>query len=209
MLGRKGLSVVPESPDGYALTIPEGLDPDIKVTPESKAAYTAIAHKLNLTNEQADGINAHMLGLINTAVVNQRQAEQAAAESAKTELRKEWGENYAKNENLVVKTLIKMGGEQVIDEMGGVDGLGNKPRVLNALAKAFSLFSEDTISGIISQGPAGSVADGDTQSALAKINEMNNNTEGAAYKALHDIEHPDHDQVLAERDRLYRIAYGS
>ena len=195
----------PEKPEGYKLDPVEGIHESIKVTPETTQRFNGEMHKMGLTNEQANSINAMQMNYLNDAVKAQEQAEKTASEAAETSLRAEWKDKYDANKNAVVALMTKAGGQEAIDAMGGVEGLGNNPVVLKALGVISGMLSEDQINKI--QGPKGPQGGNETQEeAKAKLSEfMKPGSDD--HKALIDENDLRHGEVVSNRDRLYKIAY--
>ena len=122
----------PPTPDGYKLDPVEGMHESIKVTDETSAHFNGAMHKIGLTNEQANAVNAMQMNFVNDAIKTQDAAELKASQDAETALRAEWKEHYDVNKASVVRLITKAGGQEALDAMGGVDGIGNNPVVLKA-----------------------------------------------------------------------------
>ena len=195
----------PEKPEGYKLSDFKDLHPALKITPESLAGYQAEVHKMGLTNKQADQVNQFQLRVLNQALMEQEKAEQKKETDGETALRKDWGADYDKNIQTITKFLVKAGGQEALDSIGGGVGIKKNPVVARALAQIFSQLNEDSIKfagGSNSGSPAGSET---KEEALAKIKKMNEDPE--IQKALTDDKHKDHRKLNQERLRLYPIAY--
>lgn len=197
----------PDKPEGYKFAQLEGLHETIKVTPEAQSAFSKAAHEAGLTNKQLNHINGWYLNNVSNIIKQQEQAEIVATKQAETALRQEWGEKFDTNRAAVSNLMLKVGGQELVDSLGGVDGLGNKPLFLKALGKIAGMLSEDQINSI--QGPVTQQGGNETkEQALAKIKDMNENTANDLNKALFDEKNPKHDEAVMERQRLYKIAYG-
>lgn len=201
----------PSTQDGYKLETPQGLHESIKVTPESTAAFNAMAHKHGLTNEQANGLNQHLMQIVNQATVDMEKRDNDAVQVAETALRQKWGADYDRNKSLVSDGIMKVGGQEAIDAMGGENGLGNNPVVLDTLAKILSQLGEDAISNIAFKGTSEGNAEGNetAEQAQVKVKAMNEDKSNEWNKSLWDEKDPKHKEAVAERNRLYKIAYPS
>lgn len=201
----------PESPDGYKLETPQGLHESIQVTPESSAVFNAMAHKHGLTNEQANGLNNHLMQVVNQAIVDNEKRETEAMQTAETALRQKWGADYEKNKSSLADGIMKVGGQEAIDAMGGEKGFGNNPIVLDTLAKIFGQLGEDAINNIAFQGGGNGNPGGNetAEQAQAQVKSMNNDKENKWNKALWDEKDTKHGEAVSERSRLYKIAYPS
>lgn len=198
----------PEKPEGYKLTQVQNLHQSIKVTPETQGAFHTQAHKLGLTNKQADGLNQWYLNALNQMTVNQEKVDLDAVQKAETALRSEWGEKFDNNRANVVKLLTKVGGEELINSMGGANGLGNNPVVLKALGKIASMVSEDQMNLFDKGGNSVDGVSGNEtkEQAMKKIVDINN-ADQKTHPYWNDRD-PKHDEAVKERQRLYNIVYG-
>lgn len=133
----------PESPDKYTLTKVEGL-PD---NSDMEKSYLDAAHKLGLTQKQADGLNQWVSGLAkakqeeDTAAFNQR------TEQAEAALKKEWGKEYEGNLSLANQVIAGFAGK----ELGAFikeKGLDNSPEMVRFLVKVGKAMGEDRLKGM-------------------------------------------------------------
>lgn len=195
----------PEKPEGYKFSKIEGLHKDVSITPEFDGGLATVFHKAGLNNAQSEGLRKEFVGLLNQAQVDQEKRENQAIQTAETALRKEWGANYDANKNLVAKGIMKAGGQEALDAMGGEKGLGNNPVVLKALAKVFSSMSEDQLKAFDGgAGGSGGQAGNETpEVALQKINSMMADTK----HPINNANDPKHSEAVEERMRLYKRAY--
>jgi len=196
----------PEAPEGYKIDTIEGLHESISITPESSAEFQAAAHKMGFTNQQANDLNSWYLNAVSEQAKQSAVAETDAMQKAETTLRAEWGEKFDANKQMVASMVLNAGGQEAIDAMGGVDGIGNNPVVLKTLGKIAGLLSEDQIGNL---KPVGQQVGGNEsqQDASTKINAMNTDKDSPWHKALWDESDLKHDQAVSERNRLYKIAY--
>lgn len=198
----------PEKPEGYKIEVPQGLHKSIEINEESVKGYQLLAHKHGLTQKQADGLNKDWLAVQNRIAQENERLETEAAQKAETALRAEWGGKFEANRDRIAAAILKAGGEEALNAMGGVQGLGNNIPVMRAFGNIVALLSEDSINTLkFDNGGSGNTGAGNgnetPEQALAKISAMNSDPNAA----FMNEKHPDHKAALKERDRLYRIAY--
>lgn len=197
----------PEKPEGYKIEIPQGLHKSIQITQESIDAYKMLVHKHGIPQKMADGLNRDWLAVQNKIAIENERLELEAVQNATEALQKEWGSKFDAKKSAIAKAMLKAGGEEALNDMGGVDGLANKPSILRALGNLVALISEDSLNTIkIDNGNSGGGSGSGSESpeqALQKIAAMNADSK----HPFLDEKHPDHKAALRERDRLYKIAY--
>lgn len=192
----------PEKMDGYKIDPVEGLHESVKITPETEGAFKSVAHKIGLTNAQANQLNQWFLKAVNQNAISEEKAQQDAMKNAETALRQEWGNKFDSNKAAVAKLMMKAGGQDLIDAMGGSDGLGNNPIVLKALGKIAGMLSEDQIEKMTtsSGSPHGSESVEDAKNKIKAVHDDKSH----AYWNDRD---PKHDESVKEMKRLYQIAF--
>ncbi len=185
----------PEKADGYKLTPVENLHKSVQITPESSKAYFDVAHRLGLTQAQADGLNKWYLESVSGGLAKQDQATEAMANEAATKLRQEWGPDFGVNLARANKLIQKFGGK---DGTAAFGDLGNNPAVLKVLASIGKKMSEDTIR-------LGGVPDLEQTPETAKqqIVEINKKIQATSQDA------PEYQGLLKQKKELYDIAYPS
>lgn len=195
----------PTTPGEYKYSKLDGLHSTIEITPELTAGFSAFSHKLGLTNQQADEVNKFQMQTVSRWIAEDEQRQIAAAQQAETGLRQEWGSKYDANKALIVKGVLKAGGQEAMDAMGGEKGIGNNTVVLKMLGKLFSSMSEDQINAFDSgsYSSPGVTGEETKEQALAKINEMMSDPK----HPINDLKNPKRDEAIQERLRLYKIAY--
>ena len=193
----------PKSPEEYKLNPIEGLHESIKPTPETTAAFQAEAHKMGFTNDQANQLNTWYLKQVSGMAQAQDKADTEAMQTAETALRSDWGEKFEANKNMVAKMMLGAGGEEAIQALGDK---ANDPTVLKALGKIAGLLNEDQIGNL---KPLNTPAPGSEskEQAQAKIKEYSDQLSDPK-SAISDENNPGHKAAVAERTRLYGIAYG-
>lgn len=81
---------VPDSIDGYEISVPEGIEPDEAFL----TGYKNIAHQLGLTPAQAKGVADYYHGAMGTASEASSAEVRAQQENDLQELKQEWGSAY-------------------------------------------------------------------------------------------------------------------
>lgn len=194
----------PEKPEGYKFEPIKDLDPSLQWTGESDAGLAKVLFDRGLTQRQAADIRGIFLNGLNQSARDQQAKDIAAAKTAETALRQEWGGEYDSNLNRVIRGLKSAGGEDVINAMGGERGLGNNPIVLKTLGKIMKGVSEDTMKAFESGNSSGARGGNETkQEAMNKIQAMMNDPN----HPINDEKSPKRAEALKERMRLYDIAY--
>jgi hypothetical protein len=183
----------PVKPEEYKFTPVENLHPDIKITPESENAYKGIAHKIGLSQAQADNLNKWFLETVSAGLTVQANLEETAMKEAETKLRQEWGANFDTNLALAKRLVDKFGGKEGTDAFGD---LGNNPAVLKILASIGKKLSEDSIEHTGFSDLATS-----TQDAKKRIDIIEKEI---MKMSQNDPEYP---KLVKERMELYKIAY--
>lgn len=128
---------IPEAPEGYELTLPDGLVIGEADKPNVDA-YTKLAHDLNLTPEQVKGNLAWYFQEQERQIEVQSQADFEARVNGEEALREVWGSETKLNKNLI-KGLIESAPAGVPEQLLGArlaDGtpLGSHPDTLRWLA---------------------------------------------------------------------------
>jgi hypothetical protein len=100
----------PESPDKYALPVPEGDDGSFAT------AAAPVLHQLGLTTKQAQGLAEWWNKASAARVEAEGEAFGKASEAEYNALKGEWGAAAAQNEELAKRALLKFGKEAGIDE---------------------------------------------------------------------------------------------
>jgi hypothetical protein len=136
----------PAKPEEYKFTPLEGLHPSVKVTPEFQKWYSAEAHKLDLPNEQADGMQRVLFGYLSNLMVANDKAREEKFKVNDAAVRAEFGGEYDNKFNNVLRMLKAAGGEEGVAELGA--NLKTAPLALKTLAKISDLLSEDSFKAL-------------------------------------------------------------
>jgi len=137
----------PESPEKYQLdkpTLPEGMAYDT----EGEKVFRAEAHKLGVSQSQMAGLYAMYNARQQQAYEASLAARDASVKSAEAALKKEWGEEFKTNMELVNRLLKKHGGEELSAEFQQ-SALGVNPALFKAFASIGKLLVADdkTVNG--------------------------------------------------------------
>lgn len=184
----------PESADGYAFSPIEGLHPEVQIAPEADKAFKAELHKLGFTSKQADGLNSMYLTKVSNALVQRDEQRTESRNKAISELKGEWGHNYEENKTLAMRLVKVFGNEETSKAFGE---LGDNPKVLKFLSNVGRKLSEDSFKNI---GGVDLLAD--AGQAKKRISDI-----GSKLMSMKNSE-PGYHELVAERTRLYKVAYG-
>lgn len=168
ILGKIGM-LPPDSPDGYTVTLPEGVPMD----EERLKFYRPYLHQLGLTQDQVQGIVA---ADANFQMANIRRLQDDVMLKKDT-LQKEWGILYGRNEALAVAGLEHYFGEDGM-KMLHETGLINHPSLIRAGYKIGWTLPEDKL--VMGQFAGGENVD----SINAKIEAINFDKNNPDYQAI-------------------------
>ena len=139
---RREIMNIPNEVDGYEITtgeIPEGTEID-----EARiSSFTEVAHKLGLTNEQAQAIVDWEIESGTTNLQEIEQAEELSIREAEDALRKEWsGNDYEYNMGKVANVMDYLG----LGEFKDDPAIGNNVDFIKAVFENIvPIISEDQI----------------------------------------------------------------
>lgn len=152
--------IAPETPDGYDLAPPEGLEFD----PELTTAFKAKLHELGLSQDQAKELSAwYFENMMPSPEQAQALTEQAIAErnaraleETQKTLRQEWQADYDANIAQVQKVTKLVENLTESDEFAYAlweSGVGSDPRIVRGFLAISAAISEDVLEGV-TLGPA-------------------------------------------------------
>jgi len=179
----------PESPDKYEFVRPE-LPEGLTYAEDFEKDFREKAHKIGLTGKQARELYDWYVPLtVQWASVGREQLNKA-----KEELNALWGDKVEVNTRLASDTFKRFADEDDYRTMfEGPAPLGNDPRLVKLFYKVGMAMQEDKF--VTGRAPGG-VADIDQQIAEIERN-----------PALYNPTAPEHDDLVAKRDELYRKKY--
>ena len=195
----------PESPEKYALEIPEGVPVDENFVKGAKAA----AHALGMNQKQFEAFGSFYVGEIKAAL--EKSAE--VARGWDTEIETEWGHAAERNTAIAERAAMQFGerGEHKIEGLAdfldlpvlGGGKVGNHP----AMMRLFKFLGEAMGEGAYVKGETranpGEIAD-----AQAELKAIRNDPAHKYFTALHDQNHPQHKAAVEYLTELSQAAYG-
>jgi hypothetical protein len=139
-----GIKRPPADATGYKFSNVDGLDASVKPDAGFQKVIAEEALKAGLPAEHADFAHKISMQYLNNLVLKQRQAGEERFKANDAILHQEWGADYEKNFNGVVRMLVKSG----VDEKDAGSAMKNAPNFLKGLGKIMSLLSEDSIENL-------------------------------------------------------------
>jgi hypothetical protein len=179
---------VPESPEKYTLSMPEGLTPDEKGLGEWKSTF----HRLGLTQDQVAGLADMYFG---SPTGNPALAHDALRTFGETELKKEWGGAFGHNLAIAGRAIKRVGGPEVFQLLEQT-GLNNHPAMVKFWHRLGKDYQEDGAIPTAQHG--GPMGPDDARRKIAEIRA--------------DRTHPYHRgdrDALAEMQALYEVVSGT
>jgi hypothetical protein len=140
----------PETPDAYEVAVDGNI-----ITEEAANSYKDVAHKLNLTPQQASGILEYYKGLATSTQEQAVQNIEYQREQVENDLKKEWGQAYEQKITSAGQVIKEYGNPEMLEwQLSDGTKLGNHPEFIKAFANIAdfrqSVTSEDTISNTTS-----------------------------------------------------------
>ena len=140
----------PETPEAYEVAVDGNI-----ITEEAANSYKDVAHKLNLTPQQASGILEYYKGLATSTQENAVQEIEYQREQVENNLKKEWGQAYEQKISSAGQVIKEYGNPEMLEwQLADGTKLGNHPEFIKAFANIAdfrqSVTSEDTISNTTS-----------------------------------------------------------
>lgn len=140
----------PESADAYEFAVDGNI-----ITEEVATSYKDVAHKLNLTPQQASGILDYYKGLADSSQQQAGQQMEFQREEVENNLKKEWGQAYNEKIAGAGQAINQFGSPEMLEwQLADGTKLGNHPEFIKAFANISdfrqSVTSEDTITNATS-----------------------------------------------------------
>ena len=140
----------PESADAYEFAVDGNV-----ITEEVATSYKDVAHKLNLTPQQASGILDYYKGLADSSQEQAGQQMELQREEVENNLKKEWGQAYDQKIAGAGQVINQFGSPEMLEwQLADGTKLGNHPEFIKAFANIAdfrqSVTSEDTITNATS-----------------------------------------------------------
>lgn len=199
-----GIKKAPETADGYKFTPMANLNANLK--PETVLSeFKGVFHKAGLPNESADIVQQEVLTILSNRMTQAETAKKDLAMKNETALKQEWGADYDKKFDMVLKTLVRAGGNEAVAATDQVSkALGGSPVLLKALGKVFGLLSEDSIGSL---GEPGEKQITEKTEAQANIQSSMLEISQDPKHPFNDPKHPKRDEFMTEWKRLHELAY--
>ena len=200
----------PEKPEGYKFAdaiaaLPANATPEQKAQREADlgllTAYGAEAHKLGLTQGQAEGAIKFLEGRLQADQKAMEEAHAASVAQAQADLKKEWGQAYDQRTREVGNLLAKYAPDVVKAELAGEKMLDH-PQLMIFLGNLLDQMAEPGGAG----GESGTGAREGNALTPSQAKAQASTIE--AQPGFRDGAHPQHKALVAERSRLLRIADG-
>lgn len=137
----------PETPDGYSVTVPDGVPDRLAPGPESapaRAAFLAAMHEAGATPDVVQAAFDWYYRAAAEADETSRRAHARAEDEAEAALRRDWGKDYDRNTALAARTLKSFGDDELTTAVERA-GLARHPAWLRALARIGRATSEDQL----------------------------------------------------------------
>lgn len=165
-----------------------------------------VLHQAGLTQRQIAAIVPKWNDIVGGVAKTQADADAAATATAGAALKTEWGAAHQEKLTLAQDAIKHYAGELKLGDqiLGELDAskLGNLP----GLAKLFShLGAQLKEDGLIGKGGGGAAGALSPTEAKQQISAMDGDKE--KFAILTDKKHPKHAELVAERTRLYELAY--
>lgn len=142
--------VIPDSPDGYEIKIPEGMEPD----ESAQGLLKAKAHEAGMNQSQVDAVMDVYKGMVEEAQNDYTKQLEEGKEETITELKTDWGPKFDENLALAKKAASVVFDDEFckfIDD----SGLGNHPKFVHGLLKIGQSISEDVLKTGSDKSPDG------------------------------------------------------
>lgn len=195
------VSGIPETTDGYEFSVPE----DHEITDADKAFQASLAetfHGLNVTSEQAKGLNGWWNEMTAKALQAQIDGDKAYADETMAALKKEWpGKEFETNKSFADQAITKIFGDAV-DEIRAIEGKDGK-FILDhpAFIKMFAQYGRE-----MQEGRLGNImTDTDMNDNDTKIAELQKKIEDATNSGDGELAN----KLYQEEQELYRKAIGA
>ncbi len=182
----------PDAPDGYKINAPE-TDSGVRWNAVRADGFKAVAHKLGLTQSQAEGLVAYDLQEQSARAVDQSQAYNACMET----LKQDWGVASPQMLGLSRRTAMTYFDQDTMQALDS-SGMSNNPMFVKALAKIGKSLMEE---GLIVGGREGMGDDGGIAGLQSELDKLMQDANGPYWKS----NDPNHD-VAVERAKALRQA---
>lgn len=189
----------PDGAQGYDVKPPEGVKPE-QLDTKRVDFWRGKLFEAGIPKAQGEAlINAYLTEEF--SAINARQEAVAKQLSDwDTSLRQELGTKYDETVTFAKLGISKFGSDAVFQAINDA-GFGNHPDLVKMFANIGRAFSDSGPRDGGNRGPNIGTPEG----AIIALREFESNA--ANLQALHNARDPRHDQVVAERARLFKLAY--
>lgn len=184
----------PESPEGYNLEAPEGVEINQEVTDW----YKKTAHELDLDKDKASALYKSFLEFESEIVGKQQQLAEIQAEEDFKALKKDFGPAFDERVELANRALREFGGEEAI-ALFKEKGLSNNPAIVKMLANAGMTLAEGKFTEGNNTGKFGMTS----EEASGQISVLRKDPE--FMKHYNDPSSSKHKEALKKMEDLYKI----
>jgi len=188
----------PESPEKYALSLPEGVDETV-VPAEFQETFKKTAHSAGLNAAQAQMI-------LETIAATTAASQKAELENVGNEikqglesLRKEWGTAFEQRKVLADRVLREHG-DNDLAALLSTTGLAQHPSILRLLGNVGAQYLAE---GRV-PAASGSSSDGSLTPSMAKAEHGKLLTDQNFMKAYMDYTHPGHAEAVTRMNNLFK-----
>lgn len=197
----------PESADKY--TVPKLANGEYSAEAQAfQKQLLPMLHKAGLTQKQLNAIvpawNEMQAGQAKAA----KDAEAAQLQQTTSALKTEFGAAYDERLGLAQKAIQHLTGElklgDALTKELDATKLGNNPALFKLFAHFGSQLQEDGVLGKGGGGGSGALSPSEAKQQLSALER-----DAANIEALRDRKHPKHEELQAQRTRLYEMAHPS
>lgn len=191
----------PASADGYELNVADAAKEAL--SEEDIAATKELYAKAGLSQKQVNILNDGSNEMLTSKMEAQNEARQQKIDADLRNLQVEWGDSFAQKLDIAKAAVKKIGGDDLVKALDEV-GAAQHPAFIKAFAEVGNSYME--ASG--AKGPLGNGMIVSNQAQAAQLlKERNRDPDWTA--ALMDKNNAAHEDVVAERAELYKMAYSS
>lgn len=188
----------PEKPEDYAVNLPEGVT-EAQLDKARIDSWRKELHAQGLTKKQAEAVIAGAIKEEFGAVTAKTQQRATEMQNWELGLKQELGAKYDETVNFARLGLREFGNDNILAVLES-SGLGSHPEVVKMFAAIGQKLSDDK-----ARGGQGLPSVNSPEAAQHALNVFNQNEDNV--KALFDRKHPRHEQVKAERTKLFKLAF--
>lgn len=190
----------PEKADGYEVPT-ENMPENMQLDEAQTKAFMSEAHKMGLTKQQAAHLIRYDATRHATALAQLVETQSTARTEGEATLKKDFGNAYDQNIALAKRAISELGSESLAKALTE-SGFGDHPEMIKMMAKVGQFIAEDSVIG---GGPQSFELSPEDAKAKIAANESDKEFM-AAYMDTTGM-HAGHKAAVAERKRLYEIAY--